>query len=110
MCILRMRVIPLLAVVSLIIGIFPLGSQTMLEFGQATALNILFFLSTLLFAAFSLLSLFTTYLSLSKPVSVTARIYATLLSLSCFGFTLYLAYWKIIGLRLWHSEFVLVKN
>jgi CubicO group peptidase (beta-lactamase class C family) len=75
-----MRLIPLLAVLSL---------------------NMVFFVSTLLFAGLSTLSLYTTYRSFFKPVRTMARVYAVLLSSACFGMTLYLGYWGIIGLRLW---------
>ncbi|MDH4156174.1 MAG: beta-lactamase family protein [candidate division Zixibacteria bacterium] len=97
----RMRVIPLLAVLSLILGVVNIGDQTILELGMVTPLNIIFFVSTLVFAGLSTLSLLTTFRSFFKPVRMSARVYAVLLSLSCFGFTVYLSYWGVIGLRLW---------
>jgi CubicO group peptidase (beta-lactamase class C family) len=97
----RMRLIPLLAVLSLILGALKMGDQTMLEFGMLTVINVIFFLSTLIFAILSTLSLFTTYRSFFKPVKTAARVYAVLLSSACFGMTLYLSYWGVIGLRLW---------
>lgn len=96
-----MRVVPLLAVLSLVVGMAKMGDQTMLEFGMLTTLNVVFFASTLLFAALSVVSLYTTFRSFYKPVRPIARVYAVLLSLSCFGMTLYLGYWGVIGLRLW---------
>jgi CubicO group peptidase (beta-lactamase class C family) len=96
-----MRLVPLLAVLSLIVGIIPMQTQTMLDLGLLNVTNVIFFLSTLLFAALSTFSLFTTYRSFHKPVRKTARAYAALLSSACFGMTLYLWHWGIIGLRLW---------
>ncbi len=96
-----MRLVPLLAVLSLILGFIKMGDQTLLEFGLLTPLNVIFFISTILFAGFSILSLYTTYRSFYKPVTMTARIYAGLLSVSCFGMTLLLWQWGIIGIRLW---------
>jgi len=96
-----MRLVPLLAVLSLIAGIAKMSDQTMLEFGQLTALNVTFFVSTLLFAVLSTLSMYTTYRSFYKPVKTVARVYAVLLSSACFGMVLYLGYWGVIGLRLW---------
>ncbi|UCG62252.1 MAG: beta-lactamase family protein [Candidatus Zixiibacteriota bacterium] len=96
-----MRLIPLLAVLALVAGIAKMADQTLLEFGSKTTLNAIFYVSTLIFAALSTLSLYTTYRSFSKQVKTVARVYAILLSLSCFGMTLYLGYWGIIGLRLW---------
>jgi len=78
-----------------------MGDQTILEFGMLTVLNVVFFASTLLFAGLSTLSLFTSCRSFYKPVKMIARIYAVILSSACFGMTLYLGYWGIIGLRLW---------
>ncbi len=99
----RMRLIPLFAVSSLVIGItiFIIIQPSILELGQKSFANVVFFISTLLFAGFSALSLFTSYKSFFKPVKKLDRIYTVLLSLACFGMTLYLYYWDIIGLRLW---------
>jgi hypothetical protein len=100
---LRMRVVPLLAVLALVAGImvFASAEQTLLEFGSKTTANVLLYLATLLFAGLSTLSLFTTWRSLTKPVTKTARVYAVLLTSACFGMTLYLGYWGIIGLKMW---------
>lgn len=98
---LRMRIIPLLAVVSLVLGGLAVANQDLLEFGSLTAPNVIFFISTLIFAGFSALSLFFSYRSFFKMVNIYARIYAVILSSACFGMTLYLGYWGIIGIRLW---------
>jgi len=98
---LRMRTVPLLAVLSLLLGIMIVADQTLLEFGQMTVRNVVFFISTLIFAGLSVLSLFTSYRSFFRPVKNTARIYAVILSLTCFGMTIFLGYWGIICLRLW---------
>ena len=98
---LRMRMAPLLAVLSLVLGGLVIANQDLLEFGSLTAPNVIFFISTLFFAGFSALSLFFSYRSFFKPVRLVARIYAAMLSSACFGMTLYLGYWGIIGIRLW---------
>ena len=99
----RMRLIPLFAVLSLVIGIvtFMIIQPSILELGQKSFANVVFFISTLLFAGLSALSLFTSFKSFFKPVRKFDRIYTVLVSLACFGMTLYLSYWGIIGLRLW---------
>ncbi len=99
----RMRVIPLFAVLSLVLGmvIFMASGPSMLEIGQKTPANVVLFLSTLVFAGLSALSLYTFFRSFSKPVKKLDRIYTLVLSLACFGMTLYLTYWGVIGLRLW---------
>jgi len=98
---LSMRLVPLLAVVSLVLGTLMVGDQTILELGMFTALNAIFCGSTVVFAGLSTLSLITTYRSFHKPVRTIARIYAAFLAASCFGMTLYLGYWGLVGLRLW---------
>jgi hypothetical protein len=100
---LTMRVVPLAAIFSLIIGLasIVMTHQTILELGQKTPANVLFFVSTWLFAGLSALSLLTSYRSFSRPVKKAARWYAVVLSLACFGMTLYLGSWGFIGLKLW---------
>lgn len=99
----RMRLIPLFAVLSLVLGLlaFFIAEPSILELGQKTPANVVFFISTLLFAGLSVLSLFASFRSFFKPVKKLDRIYAVILSSACFGMTLYLYYWGIIGLRLW---------
>jgi hypothetical protein len=100
---LAMRVIPLLAVIALFLGItiMIVAKQTMLQLGQRTPANVAFSVSTWLFAGLSVLSLYTSFRSFSRPVTKSARAYAVIVSSACFGMTLYLGYWGLIGLRLW---------
>jgi CubicO group peptidase (beta-lactamase class C family) len=99
----RMRVVPLVAVGSLVLGILAifLADQTILELGKRTPANVVFFFSTLAFAVFSALSIVTTAASYTKPVRRMARYYATVLSAACVGMALYLGTYGLIGLRLW---------
>ena len=98
---LRMRIAPLLAVVSLLLGGIIVANQDLLELGSLTFKNVIFFFSTIAFAGFSVLSLLFAFRSFFKPVKMLARIYALILSSACLGMTLYLGYWGIIGIRLW---------
>jgi CubicO group peptidase (beta-lactamase class C family) len=98
---LRMRVIPLLAILSLVFGFIVVSNQPLITIGHKTIHNMIFFVSTLLFAGFSVLSPVFAIISFNKPVKMIARIYAVFLSFSCFGMTVYLSYWGIIGLRIW---------
>jgi CubicO group peptidase (beta-lactamase class C family) len=98
---LRMRVIPLLAILSLVFGTIVVGNQSLVTVGMMTINNIIFFISTLLFAGLSIISLIFSIISFKKPVKMFVRVYALLLSLACFGMTIYLSYWGIIGLRIW---------
>lgn len=96
-----MRATPLFAVLSLVFGIVVVMNQSLVTVGFMTLSNIIFFLSTLVFAGLSLLSLIFSIISFKKPVKMIACIYAFILSLACSGMTLYLCYWGIIGLRIW---------
>ena len=96
-----MRVVPLVAPVALILGGLAFANQTLLELGTFGLRNAAFFLATLLFAIFSILSLYTTWRSFAKPVARIARAYACLLTVACIGMTLYLGYWGFIGFRVW---------
>ena len=98
---LRMRIIPLLAVLILLYGFIAVSNQSLLEFGQKSLANIQFFIATLIFAALSLYSLFLAVRSFRKPVKKFARCYALVVSFSCIGMTIFFGYWNIIGLRLW---------
>jgi hypothetical protein len=98
---LRMRLAPLLAILSLVLGIFIFVNQSMLQLSQMSINNIVFFVSTLLFAALSLLTLVFTVQSFFKPVRLAARVYSMILSVAFVGMTIYLGYWGIIGLRIW---------
>jgi len=101
---LRIRVIPLLAVIIILLSFTLVGmqvNQSLAYIGQKTLVNVFFYFSTWSFAILSFLSLFITVRSFKKPVKTVARLYALLLSLSCVGTTLYWGYWGIIGLKLW---------
>lgn len=98
---LRMRIVPFLAVASLVLGIIIVSNQSLVTIGQMTLNNIIFFISTLLFAGLSILSLVISFISFKKPVGKIASVYAVIVSLACFGMMLYLGFWGIIGLRIW---------
>ena len=63
---LRMRVIPLLAVLSLVVGIVVVVNQSLVTVGLMTINNIIFYISTLLFAGLSLLSLVFSIINFKK--------------------------------------------
>ncbi|UCF06543.1 MAG: beta-lactamase family protein [bacterium] len=101
---LRIRVIPLLAVIIILLSFILVGMQvnrSLAYIGQKTPVNIFFYLSTLGFAVLSFVSLFFAVRSFQEPVKTMERIYALILSLSCVGTTIYWGYWGIIGLKLW---------
>lgn len=98
---LRMRLFPFIAVLSLIFGILAVVNQPLYEISDMTVNNIVFFVLTLLFAGLSVISLVFSIISFYKPVRMIACLYAVVLSIACFGMTVYLSYWGFIGLRIW---------
>nr|NQU90801.1 serine hydrolase [Bacteroidota bacterium] len=97
----KMIVFPFLAIVSLIIGMLVVSNQTQIEMTQMTTENILFCVSTWLFAAFSIAGILVVIINYKKSSGKSMNIYATIVSLSFIGFTIFLAYWGFIGLKLW---------
>jgi len=57
--------------------------------------------ATWVFAGLSVGSLLAALRSFSLEIHRGVRIHSLLVALACFGVTAYLAYWNIIGLRLW---------
>jgi CubicO group peptidase (beta-lactamase class C family) len=101
---LRIRLVPLLAVVLILFSFTLVGmqvNQSIAYIGQKTFANIFFYFSTWLFAVLSFSSLFFSIKSFKKPVKPAARLYALVLSIACVGITVYWGYWGIIGLKLW---------
>ncbi len=101
---LRIRILPLLAVIIILSSFTLVGmqvNQSLAYIGQKTLVNVLFYVSTLCFAILSFLSLLFSIKSFKKPVKIVSRLYALILSLSCVGTTLYWGYWGFIGLKLW---------
>jgi len=101
---LRIRILPLLAVIILLFSFTLVGmqvSQSIAYIGQKTPTNVFFYLSTWSFGILSFLSLIFSIRSFKKPVQTGTRIYALILSLACVGITLYWSYWGWIGLKLW---------
>lgn len=99
----RVRVAPLLALASLLLAVAAVRawSADPLRAGELTPSSVGFCVSTALFAVFSVVSLAFAVWSYRQPVGRASRIYATVVSLACVGTAAYLAYWGIIGIRLW---------
>jgi CubicO group peptidase (beta-lactamase class C family) len=98
---LRIRIVPLLAIVIFIVSLVIVATQSLMEYGQKTPENIFFFIATWIFAVLSFCSLFFAITSFKMPVAKGDRIYAVIVSICFVGMTLYLGYWGIIGIELW---------
>jgi len=96
----RVRAVPLFAVLSLLVSVFAFTKATN-EIGVFNFWSLLIFLGTI---AFLLLSLAGLALAVSVPkreIHRWARIHSLLVSMACCIVTLFLSSWHLIGLRLW---------
>jgi len=100
---LRARVYPLLAVVSLCAGLLPfmISADMVADFGVPTLFSVMVFVFTLIFALFTLLSIWSAYRSFSVDMNCVARIHSSLVTLACTAAMLYLWSCDFIGLRTW---------
>jgi CubicO group peptidase (beta-lactamase class C family) len=97
---LRVRVVPLLAVLSLLAVVFAFTKVTN-DIGVFNFWSFLIFLGTI---AFALLSLAGLALAVSVPkaeIHKAVRIHSLLVSVACCIVTIFLSAWHLIGLRLW---------
>jgi len=96
----RVRAVPLFAVLSLLVSVFAFTKATN-EIGVFNFWSLVIFLGTI---AFLLLSLAGLALAVSVPkreIHRWARIHSLLVSMACCIVTLFLSSWHVIGLRLW---------
>ena len=96
----RVRAVPLFAVLSLLVSVFAFTKATN-EIGVFNFWSLLIFVGTI---AFPLLSLAGLALAVSVPkreIHRWARIHSLLVSMACCIVTLFLSSWHVIGLRLW---------
>jgi CubicO group peptidase (beta-lactamase class C family) len=96
----RVRTVPLFAVLSLLVVLYAFGKATN-EIGVFNLWSFLIFVGTI---AFSLLSLAGLALAVSVPraeIHPWVRIHSLLVSMACCIVMLFLSAWHLIGLRLW---------
>jgi CubicO group peptidase (beta-lactamase class C family) len=97
---LRVRVLPLLAVLSLLAVVFAFGKVTS-DIGELNFWSFLVFVGTVLFAVLSLTGLAFTVSVPKTEIHKWVRIHSLLVSLACCIVTIFLSAWHLIGLRLW---------
>lgn len=99
-----MRVLPLMAVLSLIafVGIFNASSSDLIErMGNLTVWSASLWAVTLFFAVSSLAAAFVSLRRADEGVRPGVRKFSVIVSLALLIATAYLTYWGIIGLRTW---------
>jgi hypothetical protein len=99
-----MRLWPLLAVLSLFAfaGIFVASSSDMLNrLGSLSVYSIGLFVTTLLFAIFSLAAASALWQARNQPIRRFVRWFSTFVTLALLIAAVYLAWWGVIGIRTW---------
>lgn len=96
------KLLPLLAVVSIIIGVIPFISQpTIIELGQKNFNNILLFISTTLFGLIMTVNIIQVLKHFKRIMKLTTKIYFTCIAISGLILTIFLVIEGVIGMRLW---------
>jgi CubicO group peptidase (beta-lactamase class C family) len=97
------RVVPLLAVMTLAATVWLGFATPPLELTRVNAVTIALCLGSIAFAILSVASLVVASRSIGFEMNRGTRIHSMLVALSCCGLTSYLAYWGAIGVRTWAS-------
>jgi CubicO group peptidase (beta-lactamase class C family) len=101
---LAVRVMPLLAVLSLVAIPFCFNALHGSAIGTANIFTIGIYMATILFALLSLLGLVLALRVPKAEIHRGVRIHSLLVSLACCVVTLFFASWGLIGLRLWAAQ------
>ena len=96
----RVRAVPLFAVLSLAVGVFAFSKATS-EVGVFDFWSFLVFVGTIAFLLFSLAGLALAVSVPRKEIHNWARVHSLLVSLACCVVLLFFSAWHLIGLRLW---------
>ncbi len=95
------RYVPLLAELSLVGAFLILNEAPDWLLGTYNIITVGIWLLTWAFALLSVWGLWLSLRSFKLDVNLAVRIHSLLVSVACCGIAGYLAYWHIIGLRLW---------
>jgi CubicO group peptidase (beta-lactamase class C family) len=98
---LAVRILPLLATISLLAAFAMVLTSAPAYLARPGFASITFFLGTIAFAILSIAGLVLALASSQWPINRGVRIHSLLVAVACVGLTSYLAYWHQIGLRLW---------
>jgi CubicO group peptidase (beta-lactamase class C family) len=97
---LRIRVVPLFAVLSLL-GVLYTFTKVAEDIGELNLWSLALFVGTVLFALLSLASLAVAVSVPPAEIHKAVRIHSLLVSMACCIVTLFFSAWHLIGLRLW---------
>jgi CubicO group peptidase (beta-lactamase class C family) len=98
---LAIRILPLLATVSLIAGFAMALTSSPIYLAREGEASLTYFIGTIAFAIFSVVGLALALGSWRWQVHRGVRIHSFLVAMACVGITSYLTYWGQVGVRLW---------
>ena len=98
---LAVRILPLLATISLLAAFAMVLTSAPVYLARPGFASITFFLGTIAFAILSIAGLALALTSMRWPMSRGVQIHSLLVATACVGLTSYLAYWHQLGVRLW---------
>jgi len=98
---LSVRAVPLLAVLMLAAFVLAVARATPYELTMPDLKTITICTSTIVFAILSVLAVVLAIRSFRFEMNRAARIHSMLVSIACLGMTWYMAYWGLVGLRIW---------
>ncbi len=100
---LSVRIVPLLASLTFLAGIvlWVHGGGSTFALATPSPYAIAIFVLTLVFPALSVTAFALALVSFQYPMNRAARFHSLAVAFACLGWTTYLAYWGMIGLRFW---------
>ena len=98
---LSVRVVPLLAVLTLIAIFWRASSQPLFVLGRPNAVTITILVLSLIFPLLSVAALLLALRSWRFEVNRAVRVHSLLVALACCLVAWFLAYWGLIGVRVW---------
>jgi CubicO group peptidase (beta-lactamase class C family) len=98
---LSIRILPLLATVSLIAAFAMALSSEPVYLARVGVASLSYYIGTVAFAIFSIIGLALVLMSSQSPIHRGVRIHSFLVAMACVGLTSYLAYWGQLGIRFW---------
>jgi hypothetical protein len=98
---LAIRILPLLATLSLIAGFAMALTSSPIYLAREGEASLTYFIGTIAFAIFSVIGLALALGSWRRQVHRGVRIHSFLVAMACVGITSYLTYWGQVGVRFW---------
>jgi hypothetical protein len=100
---LAVRVVPLLASLTFLatLALWIHGGDSTFALATPSPFAVSIFLLTILFAILSAAAIVLAILSFSYPMNRAVRLHSLAVAFACIGWTVFLGYWGMIGLRFW---------